>query len=115
MLTISQVATRRKHIKKIFETQNMVSAQHYIGALYPKEISLAEYNMFHAYLNSLNVNSDKMKLMEQYEKEYRATKGEENIALENKLRKYNIETEFSVDHIFFTDWHTNKVLYSFEL
>jgi len=114
MLTLSQVTTKRKHIKEIFETQNMVSAQHYIGAIYPKEISLEEYNMFHAYLNSLNVNSDKMKLMEQYEKEYRAT-GEENIALENKLRKYNIETEFSVDHIFFTDRHSNKVLYSFEI
>jgi len=114
MLTLSQVTTKRKHIKKIFETQNMVSAQYYIGVLYPKEISLEEYNMFHAYLNSLNVNSDKMKLMKQYEKEYRAT-GEENIALENKLRKYNIGTEFSVDHIFFTDWHTNEVIYSFEL
>jgi len=105
MLTISQVATKRKHIKKIFEAQNMVSAQHYIGALYPKEISLEEYNMFHAYLNSLNVNSDKMKLMKQYEKEYRAT-GEDNISLEKILRHYHIRTEFSYYHIFFTDWHT---------
>ena len=52
-------------------------------------------------------------LVKQYEREYRAT-GKENIALENKLTHYHIETEFSVDHIFFTDWHTNEVLYSFE-
>ena len=55
-----------------------------------------------------------LNLVKQYEREYRAT-GEENVALKNKLRQYRIQTEFSVDHIFFTDWHTNKVLYSFEL
>jgi len=53
-------------------------------------------------------------LAKQYEKEYRETR-EENIALKNKLRQYHINTEFSVDHIFFTNWHTNEVVYCFEL
>lgn len=55
-----------------------------------------------------------LNLVKKYERQYRAS-GEENVALENKLRQYGISTEFSVDHIFFTDWHTNEVLYSFEI
>jgi len=53
-------------------------------------------------------------LAKQYEKKYRKT-GEEDVALENKLRQYGIETNFDVDVIYFTDWHTNEVLYSFEI
>jgi len=54
------------------------------------------------------------KLIKQYEKEYKLIR-RENIILENKLRHYNIVTEFSVDHIFFTDWHTNEVVHCFEI
>ena len=62
----------------------------------------------------LAYNKMLLDLVKQYEKEYRAT-GEGNVALENKLRQYDIETNFAVDVIFFTDWHTDEVLYSFEL
>ena len=43
MLTLSQIATQKKHIKVIFETQNMRNAQLYIGGLYPEKINLAEW------------------------------------------------------------------------
>ncbi len=60
------------------------------------------------------VQSDTIKLIKQYEKEYRANR-ESNINIENKLRHHSIRTEFNVDHIFFTNWRTNEVVYSFEL
>lgn len=62
----------------------------------------------------LAANKMLLDLVKQYEREYRAT-GEENVALENKLRQHGIETNFDVDIIYFTDRHTEGVLYSFEL
>jgi len=54
------------------------------------------------------------KLIIQYEKEYRAGnfKGAENLRF--TLERLNVDTEFSVDHIFFTNCSTNEVIYSFE-
>ena len=60
MLTLSQIATQKKHIKVIFETQNMRNAQLYIGGLYPEKINLAEYNLLHVYLSSLEKETFKM-------------------------------------------------------
>jgi len=55
------------------------------------------------------------KLIIQYEKEYRAGNFEKSKTLKALLGSLNIDTEFSVDHIFFTNCSTNEVIYSFEL
>lgn len=62
----------------------------------------------------LKINKRLLKIVKRYEKEYKLL-GYGNTALEFELSKCNIETHFLVDHIFFTDWHSNKVFYSFEI
>jgi len=62
----------------------------------------------------LMINKRLFKIVKRYEKEYKIF-GYGNISLEKELSKCNIETHFAVDHIFFTDWHSDEVLYSFEI
>ena len=54
MLTLSQVGTIKKRIKKILEKDGVRKAQLYIQELYySKKASIEEYNLFHLELNSL--------------------------------------------------------------
>jgi len=73
-----------------------------------------------AYL-SARINDDyeqdkkeKMDLIKELEKVYKAT-GTGNVYLENRLNDADVETHFTVDYVFFTKSHSNKVLYGFEL
>ena len=61
MLTISQVTNREKHIKEIYSKKGIREAQLYIQELYYKSKNIAEYNLFHLYLNGLIGQAEKNK------------------------------------------------------
>lgn len=63
----------------------------------------------------LMIDKELLDMIKLYERQYRANKYDETLVTANKLGQCNVETTFAVDLIYFTDCHTNEVLYSFEL
>jgi len=65
-------------------------------------------------MENTELNESLSSLIKQYVRKFKRT-GERDTGIENKLRQYNIETNFDVDIIYFVDWRSDKVLCSFEL